>query len=47
MGDVRLAGSQVGKDVTKEATDIGFITKVGRLAVWPGPNLNCHLFLDE
>ena len=26
-GDIRLAGSQMGKDVTKVATDIGLITK--------------------
>lgn len=39
--------SEVGKDMTKVATDSRLITKVGRLAFWPGLNLSCHSFLDE
>lgn len=47
IGVARQARSEVGKDMTKVATDSRLITKVGRLAVWPGLNLSCHSFLDE
>lgn len=45
--NVRQARSQAGKDVTRVAMDTKLITKGGRLAVWPGPKLSCHFFLDE
>lgn len=44
---VRPTRSEVGKDMTKVATESRLITKVGRLAVWPGLNLSYHSFLDE